>query len=331
MRRAHAERDRDPSPAGGRRAPRPPVQGPPRPFGTMGHVNTAVQPLTDVSTWARGNGLEIVLLITGALLVTRLATWISDTITARIDANVKESDALVRSETAKHRHALTQVITWVVLVFVYVIEAVLILDRLGVPISSLVAPATVAGVALGFGAQRIVQDLLAGFFLITERQYGYGDVVRLAIPGIGAPVQGTVEDVTLRVTQIRTVNGEVVTTPNGQIVQATNLSRDWARAVVDVPVPTTVDVSRVSAILQEVGVQTYADEQLRPLLLDAPSVMGVEDIGVDSLNIRIVARTLPGKQFDVGRRLRQRIAVALRTEGIHVAPTLDTDSTTAQG
>jgi moderate conductance mechanosensitive channel len=297
----------------------------------MGDVLTAVQPLTDVSTWARGNGLEIVLLITGALLITRIVNWVSNTITARIDANVQESDALVRSETAKHRHALTQVITWVFLVFVYVIEAVLILDRLGVPISSLVAPATVAGVALGFGAQRIVQDLLAGFFLITERQYGYGDVVRLAIPGIGAPVQGTVEDVTLRVTQIRTVNGEVVTTPNGQIVQATNLSRDWARAVVDVPVPTTVDVSRVSAILQEVGEQTYADEDLRPLLLDAPTVMGVEDIGVDSLNIRIVARTLPGKQFDVGRRLRQRIAVALRTEGINVAPTLDTDSTTAQG
>jgi small-conductance mechanosensitive channel len=296
----------------------------------MGDVLTAVEPLTDVSTWARGNGLEIVLLITGALLATRFATWVSNTITARIDANVQESDALVRSETAKHRHALTQVITWVVLVFVYVIEAVLILSRLGVPISSLVAPATVAGVALGFGAQRIVQDLLAGFFLITERQYGYGDVVRLAIPGIGAPVQGTVEDVTLRVTQIRTVNGEVVTTPNGQIVQATNLSRDWARAVVDVPVPTTVDVARVSAILQEVGAQTYADEDLRPLLLDAPSVMGVEDIGVDTLNIRIVARTLPGKQFDVGRRLRQRIAVALRTEGINVAPTLNSDSTTAQ-
>jgi moderate conductance mechanosensitive channel len=291
---------------------------------------TAVQPLTDVSTWARGDGLEIVLLVLGALLLTRFARWLSDRITARIDANVQESDALVRSETAKHRHALTQVITWVALVLVYCVAAVLILSRLGVPISSLVAPATVAGVALGFGAQRIVQDILAGFFLITERQYGYGDVVRLAIPGIGAPVQGTVEDVTLRVTQIRTVNGEVVTTPNGQIVQATNLSRDWARAVVDVPVPTTVDVGRVSAILQEVGEQTYADPELRPLLLDAPTVMGVEDIGVDSLNIRIVARTLPGKQFDVARRLRQRIAIALRNEGINVTATIDAQSTAAQ-
>lgn len=291
---------------------------------------TAVQPLTDVSTWARGDGLEIVLLITGALLLTRFARWLSDRITARIDANVQESDALVRSEAAKHRHALTQVVTWVVLVLVYCITGVLVLARLGVPIGSLVAPATVAGVALGFGAQRIVQDILAGFFLITERQYGYGDVVRLSVPGTGVPVQGTVEDVTLRVTQIRTVNGEVVTTPNGQIVQATNLSRDWARAVVDVPVPTSADVSRVTSILQEVGAETYADEDLRPLLLDAPTVMGVESIELDTVNIRIVARTLPGKQFDVGRRLRARIAVALRTEGINVAPTLDTDATAAQ-
>jgi small conductance mechanosensitive channel len=199
-----------------------------------------------------------------------------------------------------------------------------------VPLSGLVAPATVAGVALGFGAQRIVQDILAGFFVITERQYGFGDVVRLTVPGTGAPVQGTVEDVTLRVTQLRTVNGEVVITSNGQIVQAANLSRDWARAVVDVPVPSTVDVSRVTAILQDVGAAAYSDDELRPLLLDPPSVMGVESIEVDQLNIRIVARCLPGKQFDVGRELRARIADALRKEGIIVAPTLDTEAPSGQ-
>ena len=188
------------------------------------------------------------------------------------------------------------------------------------------APAAVLGVALGFGAQRLVQDVLAGFFVITEQHYGYGDVVRLSIPGTGTPVQGTVEDVTLRVTQLRTVNGEVVITPNGQIVQATNLSRDWARAVIDVPVPSTAEVSTVTAILQDVGTEAYADEELRPLLLDAPTVMGVESIEVETLNIRIVARTLPGKQFEVGRMLRARIAEALRTAGIIVAPSLSTEA-----
>jgi small conductance mechanosensitive channel len=283
-----------------------------------------------VSLWARSSGLEILLILTGAALLTRFASWLGAKITTRIDDNAQESDALVRSEAAKHRHALVQVITWTALVIIYCVAAVLIVARLGVPISSLVAPATVAGVALGFGAQRIVQDILAGFFVITERQYGFGDVIRLTIPGTGEPIQGTVVDVSLRVTQMRTANGEVVITPNGQIVQATNLSRDWARAVVDVPVPSTADIGRVTAILQHVGIEAYADEELRPLLLDEPSVMGVESIEVDQLNIRVVARTLPGKQFDVGRRLRTLIAEALRKEGIIVAPMLDTETPSGQ-
>ena len=291
---------------------------------------TAVQPLTDMSTWARRSGLEILLIVTGAVLLARFAGWFGGRITTRIDLKVEESDSLVRSETAKHRHALTQAVTWAVIVLVYFVTAVLVVQRLGVPVSGLVAPATVLGVALGFGAQRFVQDILAGFFIITEHQYGFGDVVRLALPGTGAPVQGTVEDVTLRVTQLRTVNGEVVITPNGQIVQATNLSRDWARVVIDVPVPSTSDVSKVTAILQHVGTAAYATDELRPLLLDAPSVMGVESIEVDQLSIRIVARTLPGKQFEVGRELRARIADALRTEGIIVAPTLDTGTPSGQ-
>jgi small conductance mechanosensitive channel len=293
-------------------------------------VLTAVQPLTDMSTWARRSGLEIVLIVTGAVLLARFAGWFGGRITTRIDLKVEESDSLVRSETAKHRHALTQAVTWAVIVLIYFVTAVLVVQRLGVPVSGLVAPATVLGVALGFGAQRFVQDILAGFFIITEHQYGFGDVVRLALPGTGAPVQGTVEDVTLRVTQLRTVNGEVVITPNGQIVQATNLSRDWARVVIDVPVPSTSDVSKVTAILQDVGTAAYATDELRALLLDAPSVMGVESIEVDQLSIRIVARTLPGKQFEVGRELRARIADALRTEGIIVAPTLDTGTPSGQ-
>ncbi len=283
----------------------------------------AVRPLTDVSTWARGNGLEILLILLGTALLTRFTSWAGHRVTQRIDATASGSDALVRSESSKHRHALTQVATWVVLVAIYCIAALLVLQRFGVPIAGLVAPATVAGVALGFGAQRVVQDLLAGFFLITERQYGFGDVIRITIGAGAAPQTGTVEDVTLRVTQIRTLNGEVVITPNGQILQVTNLSRDWARAVLDIPVPAGADIGRVTAVLRQVGVEAYADPDLSPLLLDEPSVMGVESLEVDQVNIRVVARTLPGKQFDVGRVLRSRVATALRAEGLHVAATLD--------
>jgi small-conductance mechanosensitive channel len=284
----------------------------------------AREPLTDVDRWARGSGLEIVLLVTGAILLTRFATWLGGRIIARIDANARETDALVRSEAAKHRHALAQVVTWVTLVLIYCVTAVLIVQRLGVPVTSLVAPATVVGVALGFGAQRVVQDILAGFFIIAERQYGFGDVIRIAIPGTGDPVSGTVEDVTLRITRIRSVDGEVMFTPNGQIVQVINLSRDWARAVVDVPVPASVDIHRVNEVLRKVGEEAYEDPELESLLLDPPSVMGVESIEVDQFEVRLVARTLPGKQFEVGRALRARIAAAFLRVGIHLPPGLDT-------
>src|SRR5580693_2253361 len=246
-------------------------------------------PYPDIGDWARGNGLEIIWLLTGAALLTRLATWLGGRITARIDANARETDALVRSEASKHRHALTSVITWVTLVIIYCVTGVQVLRCLEIPLTNLVAPAAVAGVALGFGAQRIVQDLLAGFFIITERQYGYGDLIRLSV---------------------------------------TNLSRDWARAVVDVPVPVTADVHRVSDLLRQIGEEAYKDPDLRSLLLDAPAVLGVESLDMDRFQLRMVARTLPGMQFDVGAELRIRIAAGLRREGINLPTALETGEPT---
>lgn len=286
-------------------------------------------PLTDISTWVRGRGLEIVLLLTGALLLTRFATWLSGRITARIDRLAGETDVVLRSEAVKHRHAVTQVVTWAVLVLVYSLTAVLVVERLGLPLTGFVAPATVVGVALGFGAQRIVQDVLAGFFMVAERQYGFGDLVQLNVMSVPQPVTGTVEEVTLRITQVRAADGEVITTPNGQIVQVINLSRDWARAVVDVPVPATADVAAVSERLATVGSDAYADPELHDLLLDPPAVMGVEDIGIDQFKIRLVARTQPGKQFQVGRALRLRVTRALAREGIRVPADMDAAEPTA--
>jgi small conductance mechanosensitive channel len=285
-------------------------------------MDEGLAPLTDYGLWARSSGLEIVLFITGAVLLTRFVTWLSRRITGRIDTEASGDTAA--AEDAKHRHAVIQVVAWAFLVLVYSSTAVLVLQRLGIPLSGIVAPATVLGVALGFGAQRIVQDLLAGFFVVTERQYGFGDLVRLNVPGTITPLTGTVEEVTLRMTRIRTANGEVVTTPNGQIIQVVNLSRDWARAVVDVPIPASADVTRVSALLMDVGNEMYREDERHNQLLDPPTVMGVESLDIDQLKIRVVARTLPGRQFDIGRALRARITSALRREGINVPADVNT-------
>ncbi len=129
----------------------------------------------DLTDWLRGSGLLIVLFVVGAILLSRLTRWVSGRIYQRIDAH-PGSTGQIADEGAKHRHVVTQGLTWVIIVAIYSITAVLVLQRLGVPVTGLVAPAAVLGVALGFGAQRIVQDILAGTFIIFERQYGFGDV-----------------------------------------------------------------------------------------------------------------------------------------------------------
>jgi small-conductance mechanosensitive channel len=270
----------------------------------------------DIGEWIITRGLRIVMLILAAILAARLVQWTARKITRRIDADFRESDALVRSETTKHRQAVASVISWVTIALLCVMVLVEITDIVAIPVGSLVAPAAVLGAALGFGAQRVVQDLLSGFFIITEKQYGFGDLVALTVSGIALPAEGTVEDVTLRVTKLRSSEGEVFTIPNGQIVKTVNQSKDWARAVVDIPVPTTADLNKVNDVLHQVCEQAMDDKHMAALMLDKPQLMGVESIELETVNLRMVARTLPGKQFEVGRQLRVLVVAALRRAGI---------------
>ena len=270
----------------------------------------------NIGHWILERGVPIGLLLIGGLLGARFINWGARRIVNRIDAEYTDSDQLVRSESAKHRQAVASVISWVSVALLFVLVMMEITDILAIPVGSLVAPAAVLGAALGFGAQRIVQDLLAGFFIITEKQYGFGDLVSLTVAGINAPAEGTVVDVTLRVTKLRSTEGEMFTIPNGQIVKSVNLSKDWARAVIDIPVPTSADLNHVNDLLQGVADKAADDPALKDLLLDAPQLMGVESIELDTVNLRMVARTLPGKQFEVGRRIRVMVVRALRRAGI---------------
>jgi small conductance mechanosensitive channel len=279
---------------------------------------------TTLTDWLLTKGLHIVLVVLFALITTRVIRWTAGRISRRL-TNRDDRDATVRSETVKHGQAVASVISSVAIALLYVLVGVDIANQLGLPLGSLVAPAAVLGAALGFGAQRIVQDLLSGFFLITEKQYGFGDLVELSVTAGGAAV-GTVEDVTLRVTKLRTSDGEVYTVPNGQIVKALNMSKDWARAVVDVPVPTSADINHVNDVLRSVANAAMEDDGLPELLLDEPSLMGVESIELDTVNMRMVARTLPGKQYEVGRELRSLVVTALRREGIATSGAVSSQS-----
>ena len=279
----------------------------------------------DLSDWLRDGLLPTVVLVLGAILLARFVHWAGSRYCDGLDRRARDhiEQGLVASEEAKRSRAVAEVVEWGVVSLTYFVAAILAIRQLGVPLTTLVAPATVIGVALGFGAQQVVGDLLAGFFLFSERQFGIGDLVRLSQPGQSTGITGTVEQLTLRVTKLRTASGEVVVVPNSALRQVTNLSKDWSRVILDIPVPATEDLDRAISTLRAAADSLTTDEQWSGQLLGKPVVSGVETIEVGYVRLRLVARTLPGRQFDVSRELRLRCANALREAGVVAAPVAD--------
>jgi small conductance mechanosensitive channel len=272
----------------------------------------------DRGSWLWHHGIPGLLLLLGAALAVRLARWIS----ARYqDALAAEARGVIEAggtigERIKRARALAQAIEWAVASLVFFIAGILALRELGVPLTSLVAPATVAGVAIGFGAQQLVGDLLAGFFLFAEHQFGIGDLVQLSVPGSLTGITGTVEELTLRVTKIRSQQGELIVVPNSALRQVTNLSRDWSRVVLDIPVPVDEDLHRAIDLIDKVAADMAAEEDWAALIIGKPVMAGVQTIEVGYVQLRLLVRTLPGRQFDVSRELRLRIVIALREANI---------------
>jgi small-conductance mechanosensitive channel len=269
--------------------------------------------LGDISQWLRTNGLEIVMFVVGAALIGRFVHWLGGHYVSRLE-QLRAADE-ERMEL-RHLHSLAQAAEWTVTGVVYFVAALLVVSRVQLPLTSLVAPATAIGAAIGFGAQSVVRDLLAGFFLFSERQYVFGDVIQISAVGDTTGISGTVEELTLRTTRLRTVRGELVIIPNGAVQQVVNRSRDWSRVIVDVPIPLDEDVDRATQVLRDEVAAMAADETWRDALLDAPVVAGVESIQAGFLQVRVTARTVPARQVDVARELRRRVAQGLREAGI---------------
>ena len=287
-------------------------------------------PLDDFTHWARSDGLQIILLGLGSVLLARFAHWISGLFALRVGVQSTETGALAVAEQGRRRAAVAQAIERTAVALIYFIVTMMILARLGIPITTLVAPATVAGVALGFGAQRVVQDVLTGFFIISENQYGLGDVVQISVPGSTTGIAGTVEAVSLRTTQLRTVTGELVILPNGECRQVTNRSRDWRLVVVDAPIPLDADIDVATMALRKAAESLSADEEVAPMLLDAVTVSGVQSIELGYLQIRVSARTTPAHAVDVGLALRQAAARALNEAGLATSLALSTSESKAE-
>lgn len=191
----------------------------------------------------------------------------------------------------------------------------MILDLLGIPLAPLLASAGVAGLAIGFGAQSLVKDTLSGLFMIVEDQYGVGDVI-----DAGAAT-GTVEAVSLRVTRLRDVNGVVWHVRNGTINRIGNESQGWARAVIDFPVSYDQDLPRVRGTMKDTATEMWQEPRWHDVIMEEPEVWGVESVTSDAIVMRLVARTLPLRQWEVARELRERLKTALDEAAVPGEPT----------
>ena len=219
--------------------------------------------------------------------------------------------AAARAQTLGHvLHSIAAFTVWT-------IAAITILGELGINLGPLIAGAGIAGIALGFGAQSLVKDFLAGIFIIVEDQFGVGDIIDVGELS-GTPVTGTVESVSLRATRLRSVNGTVWHVPNGTVLRVGNMSQQWARAVLDVSVAYGSDLELAQAEIKRVADELWQDPTWAGRVLEEPEVWGVEELAADGVTIRLVVKTLPAEQFKVLRELRVRIKQALDAAGVEI-------------
>jgi small conductance mechanosensitive channel len=193
---------------------------------------------------------------------------------------------------------------------IWTLAGITIMGELGINLGALIAGAGLAGVAIGFGAQSLVKDFLAGIFILVEDQYGVGDIID------AGEASGTVEAVSLRSTRLRDVKGTVWHIPNGQILRVGNMSQQWARALIDLVVAYGTDTTKAEAIIKEQADGLWRDRAWAGQILEEPEVWGVEHLGPEGITLRLVVKTLPAKQFNVMRELRARINRALAKDGV---------------
>lgn len=222
-------------------------------------------------------------------------------------------DALLAAERKEQRlHTLGRVGRNASAIVIYTIAAFMALGEFDVNLGPLIASAGIAGVALGFGAQSLVRDFLTGIFMLTEDQYGVGDIVDVG------EASGTVEEVTLRITKIRDVNGTLWFVPNGEIHRVANKSQEWARAVLDVDVAYDTDLEHAISVIKKVADRVWEQALPEATILEEPEIWGVENFGPDSVSIRLVVKVEPAEQFTAARVLRRKIKDAFDTEGIEI-------------
>ena len=264
-----------------------------------------VQELWDL--WIIQTVVQIVLVLVIAFILTRLLRRITTKVGNKVSQETTPIRALQRTET------LTRVLSSAGIVVIWVMGAFYILGAVGANLAPLLASVGIIGLAVGFGAQNLVRDVVSGFFILLEDQYGVGDIIE-----VNQIASGKVETLTLRVTGMRALDGTMHFIANGEITHIANRSKDWARAVIDVGVAYKENSDKVRSTLERVALSSREDDELGRAMYAAPEILGVEMLGEYEVTWRLMVDTKPGKQWEVGRALRERIKAAFDEDGIEI-------------
>jgi small conductance mechanosensitive channel len=276
---------------------------------SMAGVDTpdGASPLS-IGVWFFSSGLRIALIAVLCYLLLRIAA----VMTHRLEEELGRRPAPDVAEHLKRARTISKLVQNALTIAVSSLGVLMVLRELNVDIMPILTGAGILGLAVGFGAQTLVKDLISGLFLTLENQVRVGDVVRIAGTG------GFVEAINLRTVVLRDVDGAVHIFPNGSIDRLTNLTKDYSYAVVDVGVAYKEDVDRVFDVLRGAGSDLAADPRFAGAVLEPLEVLGVEAFAESQITIKVRMRTVPLKQFEVGRELRRRIKNVFDAQGIEI-------------
>ncbi|MNX57340.1 putative MscS family protein YkuT [compost metagenome] len=258
-------------------------------------------------TWATTRGIGVLVTIGLAFVALRLGTALID----RVQGALQDSSRADQSPRRAQRSlTLTTILRSTLRAVVLFATTLSVLSAVGINITPILASAGVVGLAVGFGAQSLVKDVISGFFILFEDQYGVGDVVD--IDG----KSGLVERMNLRITQLRNTAGELITIPNGSIKIVSNRSKEWARAVLEIGVAYDADVDHVLNVMVEEG-RKLREERPNDVL-ELPEVAGIQAFEESSIRLRVIMKTAPLQQWSIASEWRRRLKVAFEREGIEI-------------
>lgn len=262
----------------------------------------------NITSWLTASGIKVLGILIALIILSQMSRWI----VKWLERLVPEKDSLQATEAKKRAQTLGNILRHALLIVIFFIAILMILGELGIQLGPLLATAGIGALAIGFGAQGLVKDVISGFFIILENQYRIGDAIEVA------GVSGLVESVSLRKTVLRDLEGRVHTVPNGEIKVVSNLSKEWSRAVVDIGISYRDDVDHIIDLLGQIGRELAGEEPYQSAILESPQILGVERFGESQLVIRMIVKTMPLKQWEVGRELRRRIKNRFDEKGIQI-------------